>query len=100
MFRYLTCCIDSRADLIGQMVGDAREVSWETFLHHIPYDALKTMFPQYAWGPERGLRLKDDWHVTYYKSRYGGQPCYFIIHSAIEYVFVKRGLEERRKEAG
>ena len=43
---------------------------------------------KYDTGSERGgLRLKDDWHVGYFKSTYDGKPCYYIDHSRIEYIF-------------
>ncbi len=90
-FRYLTCCVNSTAKLIGTMIDAARDITLRTFLRRVPAAELREVFPGYAWGPQKGLHLKDDWHITCHKSRYGGQSCYFVIHSAIEYVFVEEG---------
>jgi hypothetical protein len=73
------------------MWNHARKVSYRTFMEKVGRDTVRTVYPfnTYAWGRnEEGLRLKDDWHVGYYKSMYKGQLCYYIDHSSIEYVFV------------
>lgn len=44
----------------------------------------------YLVGYDDDFKLSDDDHVAYYRSRYQGKPCYFIVHSAIEYIWVKR----------
>ena len=69
------------------MVDAAKDVSFNTLkrrcadLHQWAHDM------GYFVGGERGLHLKDDWAVSYHKSVYDGQPCYYIRHSAIEYIF-------------
>jgi len=72
------------------MVDQSREVTFETLRKHVGTDNLKDMFPFYDWGNGHGgLRMKDDYCVSYYKSRYNGCPCYYVEHSRIEYVFTK-----------
>ena len=34
-----------------------------------------------------GLTLDQDWHVRFFKSKYAGRPCYYAVHSEIEYIF-------------
>jgi len=69
------------------MCDEARDISRATFLKHCDaQDVIKGM--GYSIGPEKGLHLKDDYHVSYHKSRYRGKPCYFMCWSAIEYIFV------------
>jgi hypothetical protein len=86
-YRYLTCCVHSTAEKIGAMVDAARIVSFRTVARHCAdlHEWARSM--SYAVGAERGLHLKDDWAVSYYKSCYDGQPCYYIAHSAIEHIF-------------
>jgi len=36
-----------------------------------------------------GFHIKDDWAVSFCKSKYKGKPCYYIVHSGIEYIFLK-----------
>lgn len=43
----------------------------------------------YELDKRRGLTLEQEAHVGYYKSVYDGKACYFIRHSAIEYIWVK-----------
>ena len=38
---------------------------------------------------ERGLHLSRDWGVSFYRSRYRGNRCYYMQHSAIEYIFIR-----------
>jgi len=39
-------------------------------------------------GYDRWLPLKRDWHVAYFRSYYRGRPCYYMVWSAIEYIWV------------
>lgn len=43
----------------------------------------------YALHSRRGLTMARDYHVSYHKSRFRGQPCVYFRWSAIEYVFVE-----------
>jgi hypothetical protein len=89
-FAYATCCVHDAADAIIAMTEQAREVTYQTACRHLK-EALRDWAEGmgYATAPrERGLRLKGDWHVRYYRSRYRGKPCFYVVHSAIEYVFV------------
>ncbi len=43
----------------------------------------------YAVGPELGLHLKDDRHVSYHRSTYLGARCYYAVWSGTEYVFTR-----------
>lgn len=92
IYRYETCCVNSTAQHIHAMVDRAREVTLNTLLRHVPTAIIAAVFPSYAWGPGKPgeLRLKDDWHVSYYRSIYRNRPCYYIRHSAIEYIFTAR----------
>lgn len=85
---YLTCCVNSDGPSIHAMVEAARDISFRTFAKNVDWQQWATMMG-YSIGSEPGLHLKDDWHVSYHKSVYQGQPCYYARHSAIEYIFVK-----------
>jgi hypothetical protein len=89
--RYAGCCVNSDANSIHNMVDAARDVTYETVARHVPLDLIAEVFPFYAWGPGKPgeLRLKDDWAVSYHKSTYRRRPCYYIRHSAIEYIFTR-----------
>lgn len=86
--QFITSCVESTYDLIHPMVEEAREITYRTFFKHVRRDLVAPVFPAYDWRRRpRDLTLKRDWHVSYHKSRFGGRTCYYIRHSAIEYVF-------------
>lgn len=87
-YRYRTCCVDSTAEKIHAMTDEARDSSLQTLRKHCAGLEEWERSMGYTTGHQRGgLRLKDDWHVGYFKSRYCGRPCYYIVHSAIEYIW-------------
>lgn len=86
---YRTCCVNSTAKLINEMIEEGQEVTLATFRRHCQGVSEWAQSMGYETDKRRGLTLANDWHVRYYKSRYKGKPCYFIRHSAIEYIWVK-----------
>lgn len=104
-YRYETCCVNADGGDISDMVDSAVDVTYEEFMRNVPLDQIfaSGIGYGYDWPPAKlivagidphevgrqGLTLKKDWHVSYHKSTYQGRPCYFMCHSAIEYVFVK-----------
>ena len=87
---YYTSCVNAKADDIYDMLDHAKEITYRTLLKHVGAKELQTVFSDYDWGPKKqwGLRLKDDWAVSFRKSVYRGRACVFVCHSAIEYIFV------------
>ena len=81
-YAFTTTCVNATADLILDMVDRAREVTWRTFTRYVPRHELRACFP----GPPA---LEQDWHVRFYSSRFAGRRCYFLVHSAIEYVWTE-----------
>lgn len=89
LYRYETCCIHSDYESITSMTDQASEVSYRTMLRYCDLT---------SWAEENGyelrqnaghgLTLKHDWHVSYYKSLYRGKPCYYLVHSHIEHIWV------------
>ncbi len=83
-YTYTGCCVFSAARDIDKMVSSAKKVT---------YDEMKTYckaFEQFedilGYGPGT-LLLEKDWHVEFYKSSYRDKPCYFLVHSAIEWIW-------------
>lgn len=75
------------------MIDSAREVKRETFVSHVSRNCLQSLEASlgYATGSakrNRDMKMKDDYHVRYFRSKLHGKRAYFFIHSAIEYVFV------------
>lgn len=96
-YRYVGNCTNEHcADHLEDMMDNAREVSYATLAKAVGVDLLQEVFPSYDWNRRpRGLTLRKDWAVSYYKSTYDGVPCYYVDHSAIEYIFVPSSYRSR-----
>ena len=89
-FHYLRCCVDfpsGEVEHLTQMIDDAVDITYGTFIRHVDWKTVSDMF-EYERHPNQGLTLKDDFHVSYHKSKFKGETCYYVRHSAIEYIFV------------
>jgi|GEM_PF-6318911 len=76
---YTTSCVSSQVELITNMVEQGREITLATMRKHCQG------FREW----EKEMQLAKEPYVEYFKSKYNGKPCYFMRHSAIEYVWVK-----------
>jgi hypothetical protein len=82
---FATSCVNSTAEKINAMRAPwkAQQISYKTFISKVDVKEVEKML-----GYGNGLRLKNDWHVGFYRSRYEGKPCYYLVHSAIEYIWI------------
>ncbi|MGV0949170.1 MAG: hypothetical protein ACOYB3_00765 [Azonexus sp.] len=105
-YRYEINCVAADGNDINEMIDVAQDVTYQDFFRNVPLSAVfdAGIGYDYYWTPAQAilagvdyhevarnkpLTLKKDWHVSYHRSVYQGRPCYFLVHSAIEYVFVK-----------
>lgn len=97
-YAYETSCVHAKGEDIQEMVDLARKITWETFRKYVYWREVKSLFPDYSYRGENfdeqgiltiGFHIKDDFAVSFWKSRYRGKPCYFISHSGIEYIWTK-----------
>lgn len=89
-FKYFRNCVDHsqrEVHLLNDMIDNARDITWKTFSKHCDCkDLIRNL--GYVVGNENGMKIQDDYAVSFYKSKYNGKPCYYIRHSAIEYIFI------------
>ena len=78
-----TDCVSANGEDITKMVDQAREITWETIRRRVGAKTIHEVLNQNA------PSLKDDYAVSFWKSVYRGMHCYYIEHSAIEYVFTE-----------
>lgn len=92
-YQYHTNCVSSTAEAIDDMTENARGVTYETVRKHC--EGLRQWAESLGYSPASnrgcGLTLKDDYAVSFHKSRYEGKPCYYVRWSAIEYIWVLHG---------
>lgn len=95
-YHYYKDCVshdDSDVEYLEGMIASRKEISYDTLVRAVGREEVASVFSQYDWSRKpRGLTLKGDYHVRYYKGRYAGYPVYYIFHSAIEYIFVPDGF--------
>lgn len=85
---YTRCCDGiASADQLREMYDGGREITFRTFALHTDISSMLGELG-YATGRSRGLRLQDDMLVRYFKSAFRGQPCYYMVHSAIDHIFL------------
>jgi hypothetical protein len=85
--QYKTNCVSSTAKKINDMVDQSREISYKTFRKYVNWKEVSKMFGCALHPKKPGVMLCNDWCVRFFKSKYEGEPCYYVQHSAIEYVF-------------
>lgn len=90
-YRYLTCCVDiQRPDVpaLNTMVNRAVPITLKTFRRHVDTAEWEQQMGYTRHG-DHALPLSRDWHVAFYRSHFKGERCYFVVHSAIEYIFTR-----------
>ncbi len=88
---HTNCCLCTDAEPLREMISIARDVTLATIRRNIDRDSLRDWESGMGYdvsGERGGLRLKDDWHVSYHKSRFEGRNCYYIVHSRVEHIFL------------
>lgn len=89
-FEYQTCCVAAEGPDITDMVDAAHDVSYQEFVRNCEGVAEWARDMGYEATSRQGLTLKKDWYVSYHRSVFRGLPCYYLVHSAIEYIWTLR----------
>jgi len=84
-------CVDlpqEDVESLRDMVEQGREITFSTFARHVDWQDVATSLG-YIVRRGRGVYLKDEPYAYFYRSTWKGIPCYYMQHSAIEYIFLK-----------
>jgi len=87
MKEYLINSVSSTAELIDTMVDNAKQIEANTFFKQVSLKEVNEMFGYNRYGKQLSS-IKKDYHVAYFKGKYENQECYYLVHSAIEYIYV------------
>lgn len=89
MMRFITTCVHSTAAVIDEVIERQHSIARATFCKHVDARERKDVERQlgYAVEHEKGLHMKDDCYVSYWRSIYRGRPCVGFDWSAIEHIF-------------
>lgn len=83
-YTYIGCCVDLPGEFVTDMVDQSIQVTYRTLREHVGGEAVD------AHWPDRCPHISTDWHVQFHRSKYRGLRCYYVVHSAIEHIFVRR----------
>jgi hypothetical protein len=91
---FYTRCCDGDGDLDDRVFGEeiskmserARQVTYSTFRKR----CVGLPEIERALGYDKHLAMKDDWAVSFHKSKYRRARAFYFDHSRIEHVFVHR----------
>lgn len=72
---------------LNKMQDDAIPVTYRTFRKRVgeSLDEWAQAAGYVVKGP--GLHLKDEWAVSFYRSKWKGKRCYFMTWSSIDHIF-------------
>lgn len=86
----ITRCCDPgvNVDDLEALYEADREIAFSTFSRHVDVKVLARNLG-YSVGAERGLHLKNDYHVQFFRSTWKGVACYHMDWSCIDHIFQK-----------
>ena len=96
-YSYATNCVQqTSAEPLWDMIDGALEITYKTFMKHVNRSEMAELFPTYGWYCDDSkdlLRIKNDFCVSYYRSKFKGFKCYYVSHSSIEYIFLEEPMQ-------
>lgn len=84
-FRYSCVGCPNVAELV-YIISNSKEITYETFRKQVNTNDFKELKKELGYTPN--FTIQDDWAVRFYSSKNRkGKRVYYLVHSAIEYVF-------------
>lgn len=78
---------------LEELVNNTRDITYGTLRKR----CVQLDYWAELMGYDGQLRLPDDYHVGFHKSRYDGQVAYYVQHSGIEHIWLPRKYVECQK---
>lgn len=100
---FVTRCVEALGEDITEMtdLNFEQEMDLDEFLvFYTGGDASKEHDLAESMGYDSLDQMRDDWHVSYHASFYRGEPCLYIVHSAIEHVYMTQESATKVAEYG
>ena len=86
--RYIRDCTVLSGYFINELKDASEEVSYDELIDVVPESTLQEFFPDYDWGNgEGGLKLEDDYAVSFKWSEVNGSEYWFVQWSSIEFIW-------------
>lgn len=90
MLKFVSDCVGWPRQHVAElcdMQERGKEVSYRTFAGRIGRDNVRELAQNLGYGNSGRLTLAKDYAVRFYRSTLYGVTVYYLVHSAIEYVF-------------
>lgn len=85
-YHFLIDCVQADCGQdINDMKETGREITRRTFLKYVNKESLKEV--ENNLGYDRDFSMARDWHVSYHKGTFCGDPAVWFVWSAIEHIF-------------
>lgn len=104
---YFHSCVDIPEKYVRDMefmIDQSKGIAWDSFRIKVDVKDIRKLFPNYYWGKSPvgwDMHIKDDYAVQFCSSQFRGFLCYYIVHSAIEYIWIqtdyKRSAYSKRR---
>jgi hypothetical protein len=88
---YLGICLSCEEEKIRRMLQRSRQISYAAARRSIGpavLDAWASSFESMVGPYWRGLQLKENPGVSFYRSRYDVLPCVYIVHDRVRHIFI------------
>ena len=85
---FVTTCVAANGDDIRDMVDQAAPIDFHDFSSEIGEEQVEWLSDEFGYS-DLVLKMEEDCHVRFFRSKYKGIDCVFMLHSAIEYVFAE-----------
>lgn len=89
---FVTRCVEANGDDINEMCDSplSKEISTGYFMKEIAPSLKIDKEILELFNLTKKSEFINDYHIRCNRSYYQGVPCYYIVHSAIEYIFVDK----------
>lgn len=92
-FRCCDLTVDADVDELDRMTGTARDIEFDTFARHVDWKEIAGLMGYVTQPDQAGMELAKDRCVSFHSSTWRGERVYYLVHSAIEFVFRKQPPE-------
>jgi hypothetical protein len=91
LYRLAVRCVDvapNEVHLLTGLYDHDREIKFPAFAHNTVWKPLANRMGYVTKRGAKGMRLSQDTQVRFYRSRWGNKPCYHMVHSQIDFIFL------------
>jgi len=86
-YYYYKSCVDFDEGMeLQEMINRSKEITWKEFNEHVSDDQIRNAIGDIY--DKTNFKIQDDYAVSFHKSFLSGISCYYLDHSAIEYIFL------------